>query len=97
MLRAKPPVKNDGSEKNTCLTGIISEIKRAAQPTGILRLCSFEFVFLEKNICNLHLLLCVFFIVFMQILLCCGKHKLDPVQLIYFAGTWIVVDGNNVA
>ena len=32
----------------------------------------------------------------MQILLCCGKHKLDPVQLIYFAGTWIVVDGNNV-
>ena len=36
------------------------------------------------------------FIVFMQILLCCGKHKLDPVQLIYFAGTWIVVDGNNV-
>lgn len=36
------------------------------------------------------------FIVFMQILLCCGKHKFDPVQLIYFAGTWIVVDGNNV-
>ena len=31
----------------------------------------------------------------MQILLCCGKHKLDPVQLIYFAGTWIVVDGIN--
>ncbi len=31
MLRAKPPVKNDGSEKNICLTGIISEIKRAAQ------------------------------------------------------------------
>ena len=56
MLRAKPPVKNDGLEKNTCLTGIISEIKRAAQPTGILRLCSFEFVFLEKNICNLHLI-----------------------------------------
>ena len=32
----------------------------------------------------------------MQILLCCGKHKLDPVQLVYFAGTWIVVNGNNV-
>ena len=32
----------------------------------------------------------------MQILLCCGKHKLDPVQLIYFAGTWIVVDGNDI-
>lgn len=36
------------------------------------------------------------FIAFMQILLCCGKHKLDPVQLVYFAGTWIVVNGNNV-
>ena len=48
MLRAKPPVKNDGSEKNICLTEIISEIKRAAQPTVILRLCSFEFVFWEK-------------------------------------------------
>ena len=48
MFRAKPPAKSDGSEKNTCLTGIISEIKRAAQPTGILRLCSFEFVFWKK-------------------------------------------------
>lgn len=65
MLRAKPPVKNDGSEKNICLTEIISEIKRAAQPAGILRLCSFEFVFWEKDVCNLHFLLCVFFIVFM--------------------------------
>lgn len=48
MLRAKPPVKNDGPEKNICLTGIISEIKRAAQPTGILRLCSFEFFWGKK-------------------------------------------------
>ena len=32
----------------------------------------------------------------MKILLRCGKHQFDSVQLINFAGTWIVVDGNDV-
>ena len=33
---------------------------------------------------------------FFQVFICCGEHQFDSVQLIYFTGTWIVVDGNDI-
>ena len=38
--------------------------------------------------------LCLF--LSLQILLGCGKHQLDTVQLVYLAGTWIIVNCGDI-
>ena len=35
-------------------------------------------------------------LLFFQVFICCGEHQFDSIQLIYFTGTWIVVDGNDI-
>ena len=33
---------------------------------------------------------------FLKLLLCCRKHQFNTVQLVYFTGTGVIVDGNDV-
>ena len=43
------------------------------------------------------LIICrLFLLCFFQIFLSSGKHQFDSVQLVNFAGAWIIVDGYNV-
>ena len=54
---------------------------------------SFSFYEDRASIIKLRILLQLFAF---QILLCSRKHKLDPVQLVYFAGTGVIVDSYDI-
>ncbi len=41
-------------------------------------------------------MVCLRFFALFQVFLCCGEHQLDTVQLVYLAGSRIVVDGYDI-